>query len=447
MAKNLEWFCFLYLKHYFDLESADFHPELIELLTDWSKRSLAIAGFRGCAKSTFAGLVLPLWAALEGKSKFIIPVNETDGVVRLTIANIRQELEYNGLILKDYGEMISDKNKNTKSTETNILLANGCRIFGRSRGQKIRGLRHLQYRPDLVIIDDPEERERIGKKDYRDKTEAWLRGDVIPSIEESKARLIIIGNILHTDSLMARLKKDPLFVHKEYPLLADGKCAWRGKYPTQEALDKQQHKVGRTAWMREYLLKVVPPEGQEVREEDIKYYDRLPEGLRRTAVGVDLAISKKDTADFTAMAGGVAAYIEGLPKIYILPSPVNAHLTFHETLQQMKSLMTALKIYSLPEFFVEDVAYQKAAIQEGQRNMIPITAIRPGLDKRARLRTAATFIQNGTVLFPRKGCEDLIAQLVGFGVEDHDDLADAFVYLVLGLAQRGIRLPEFKVLG
>ncbi|MEN9881393.1 MAG: hypothetical protein RLZZ308_576, partial [Candidatus Parcubacteria bacterium] len=34
------------------------------------------------------------------------------------------------------------------------------------------------------------------------------------------------------------------------------------------------------------------------------------------------------------------------------------------------------------------------------------------------------------VKFPKQGCEELIEQLVGFGVEKHDDLADAFSLLV-----------------
>jgi phage terminase large subunit-like protein len=65
-----------------------------------------------------------------------------------------------------------------------------------------------------------------------------------------------------------------------------------------------------------------------------------------------------------------------------------------------------------------------------------------GSDKRARLRSASVFIQNNMVRFPRKGCEDLIAQILGFGIEDHDDLMDAFVYLVLGLRTEGMDRPE-----
>jgi predicted phage terminase large subunit-like protein len=63
----------------------------------------------------------------------------------------------------------------------------------------------------------------------------------------------------------------------------------------------------------------------------------------------------------------------------------------------------------------------------------------PIKDKRARLRVAARYIKNGTVKFPRRGCEQLLTQLLGFGSEKHDDAVDALVYLILGLAGEGPR--------
>jgi len=36
--------------------------------------------------------------------------------------------------------------------------------------------------------------------------------------------------------------------------------------------------------------------------------------------------------------------------------------------------------------------------------------------------------------FPRHGCEELLNQLFGFGAEKHDDLVDALVWLILGVA-------------
>jgi predicted phage terminase large subunit-like protein len=54
----------------------------------------------------------------------------------------------------------------------------------------------------------------------------------------------------------------------------------------------------------------------------------------------------------------------------------------------------------------------------------------PIKDKRARLRVTARYIKTGVVKFPRKGAEQLITQLLGFGSEKHDDAVDALVYLI-----------------
>ena len=62
-------------------------------------------------------------------------------------------------------------------------------------------------------------------------------------------------------------------------------------------------------------------------------------------------------------------------------------------------------------FFVEDVAYQKAAIQEMERALLPVVPMKPQGDKRARLQVVAPYIRNGTVLFPRSGCEELLGQM------------------------------------
>jgi phage terminase large subunit-like protein len=66
----------------------------------------------------------------------------------------------------------------------------------------------------------------------------------------------------------------------------------------------------------------------------------------------------------------------------------------------------------------------------------------PMKDRRARLRVAARYIKNGTVKFPLHGCEQLLTQLLGFGVEKHDDAVDALVYLIPGLVGGGISPQE-----
>ena len=448
-AKSLHGFCLVYLSHHMQLDPASFHDELLDVLGNHDEKNISVTGFRGSAKSTFGSLALPLWAALEHPEKyqFIMPIADTGTQANSNIRIIKSELEGNKLIKQDYGVITGDDvddwtlESGEEWQAKNMLLSNGVRILARSRGQKVRGLKHNENRPKLVIVDDPEDLEWVRTKENRDKTERWLRGEVMPAIEERNGRLIVIGNQLHMDALMSRLKKEKIFKHLDYPLIKDGKITWLGKYPNQKAIDDQKEKVGWNAFQREYLLKVVPEEGADILEEWLKYYDALPpeieNGLHGT--GVDLAISKKETADYTSMVSGTSFVKDGIPKIYIKPNPINARLSFHETIETTKAMAVA---NPFGIFFVEDVQYQRAAIEEMERAMLPVTAMRAGGDKRARLRAIAIYIQNGTIVFPRKGCEDLLIQLLGFGVEEHDDLVDAFVYLILGLVQQGMQNPE-----
>ena len=51
-------------------------------------------------------------------------------------------------------------------------------------------------------------------------------------------------------------------------------------------------------------------------------------------------------------------------------------------------------------------------------------------------------IKSGKVKFPRQGAEQLINQIVHFGVEKHDDLADAFSSLVLSIIEDPPHVPR-----
>ena len=50
--------------------------------------------------------------------------------------------------------------------------------------------------------------------------------------------------------------------------------------------------------------------------------------------------------------------------------------------------------------------------------------------------------QNGTVLFPRSGCEQLLGQIFNLGVAAHDDLCDGLTTLLQGLVNQGLELPK-----
>jgi hypothetical protein len=101
-------------------------------------------------------------------------------------------------------------------------------------------------------------------------------------------------------------------------------------------------------------------------------------------------------------------YVEKAPKIFIRPEPYNEHVPFHNFLQHVRNI--PWKLGGANIFFVEAVGYQRGAIQEMKRAMLPVVAIRPTTHKRSRLQVVAPDIKHGTVLFPRSGCEQLFGK-------------------------------------
>ena len=292
-AKTLLGFSLVYLTGYFTEPPAIFHPELVHALESDEQRRLLIIGFRGSGKSIFGSLALPLWAALEHQDKypFIILVADSSRQATLNISSIKHELETNNLIKQDYGEikgkLIEDFSLQCEGEEwqkQNIVLSNGVRILARSRGQKVRGLRHLQHRPKLVVVDDPEDGESVRTKENRDKTDRWLHSEIIPGMDVKKGKLVVIGNLLHMDALLSRLKAPGTgFKILEFPLIdKDGKCTCPAMYPTEQSLKDKERDMGAIPWQREMLLKIVAEEDQVVKPGDIHYSTKNRTASRRS---------------------------------------------------------------------------------------------------------------------------------------------------------------------
>src|SRR4029077_1827283 len=82
-----------------------------------------------------------------------------------------------------------------------------ARITAASSEQSIRGLRHNQHRPDLIVGDDLEDMASVKTKEGRQKTYQWFTGEAIPAGDKN-TRTIIVGNLLHEDSLLMHLKRN-----------------------------------------------------------------------------------------------------------------------------------------------------------------------------------------------------------------------------------------------
>ncbi len=439
-------FFHLYFYDYTNYQTAPFHYDLIDISEDESNWLSVVVTFRGSGKSTILSQSYPIWAILgKQQKKCILIVSRTKDQVKRHFTNIRQTLETNELLKQDLGPFQEESDE--WGSYSLVIPRFNARIIAVSSEQSIRGMRHGAYRPDLVICDDIEDPNATTTKEMRDRNYNWFTSEILP-IGDKKTKFLVVGNLVHNDSVVMRIKNSLDSYPKnttrylEVPIADEnGTPTWLGKYPTQEEFEIQRLKTGddRT-WQREYMLKIVADEDQIVLPEWIQFYDELPEKtdeFRYTLTTVDLAISEGSTADCTAiLTAHVFGYL-GEKKIYILPNPINSRIDFPKTIDEIKNIYKQSYYGRKTEIYIEDVGYQKSVIQQLDKEGIYTHGFKVhGQDKRSRLSSVTPLIRQGQVLFPRTGAKDLIQQLVYFGNENHDDLADAFSMMLLQVIEK-----------
>lgn len=430
-------FFHMYFGHYVQYDTAEFQKDIFALTESETVKNTVIVAFRGSGKSTIMNMSLPIWSILgKRQCKYVVIVGFTQEQAKRHLKNIKQELQNNELLKKDLGPFKEIENEWSSYT---LEIPNfGARITAVSIDQSIRGTRHGAHRPDLIICDDVEDLNSVKTLEGRDKVDDAITSEIIPA-GTPNTRLVVIGNLLHEDSFIMRLKgrierKEFSGEFRAFPLLDEkDKCLWPGKFPNGESIKNEKKRIGKeSSWQREYMLNIVTSTDRIIFPEWIHKYPELPEKSRRKNkfrklfTGIDLAISQHERADCTAM---VTAQVHGYGEemiVYVLPNPINSRLTFEETIGTAKELHDTHK----STLIVEDVAYQKAALETLKDRGCLVEGVTPRGDKSARLMLVSHLFERGQILFPERGCEKLIQQILNFGLERHDDLVDALTMLI-----------------
>lgn len=433
---DMFWFFSIYFAHYIEYLSANFQKEIISLVSNKDIKIVAITAFRNSGKSTFCTLVLPIWGIVgKWKKKYVLIVCQTQSRTKETMANIRAELESMGVLVEDYQPREGKADK--WSEDTIIIPKFGAKISAISVNESVRSLRHLQYRPDLVICDDLEDVPSCQNYDNRKKLWQFVNGELIP-VGDVNTKYVFIGNKVHNDSLMMKLKNaiesgKMKGIYREYPLITEGKVAWPGKFPNKEAIETLKGTyASEIDYLREQMLLILPDGDAIVKPEDIHYYKELPSTkLDYFILSIDPAYSEGSSSDNTGVVVLAVQKVDERVRIYIVPPIINGKLSTEKLIIEVKKIMSSVEISSPVRVFVEDVSAQKTIVEMLQYVNIPAEGISiGGKDKGARLSAIHPWIKNGQILFPITGVEDLINQILYFGTERYDDLVDALTLAV-----------------
>ena len=436
--KNPLVFFQLYFSRYTKYPMPEFHREIFGIMNDPKAKRVVIEAFRGSAKSTLISMALPIWSIIgEPQSKFILIVGQTQEQARMHLNNLKIELESNKLLQEDLGPF-EEVDSEWRSTSL-VIPKYGAKIMCASIDQAIRGYRFMEYRPNLIILDDLEDTESVRTRENREKTFRQVMSNIIP-MGDRHTRIFFIGTRLNNNCLIVRLQEAIQSgrmwgIFRSYPLLKDGKILWPERFPDMAAIEDLRRSLpDDVSWYREYLLEAIDEAAQVIKSEWIRNYTELParnkDGeYRYTVISVDPAFTENQTSDYT---GIVIAHVFGYDlerKMYV-ESIVNEKMDPDTLVQRIKDLADMYGADA--RVVIEEVGAQTLLIPMLKQFGTDASGFKlEGRYKRGRLYAAGKYIQAGQILFAGQGLKLLTEQLLGYGLENHDDLMDACTMAII----------------
>jgi predicted phage terminase large subunit-like protein len=438
------YFCRVYLPHYFNHPPAIFHHEVIQFLehspikpeilekekvdSSVAVKPVIIAAPREFAKTTVCSFGYVLHQICFGKRRFIIIGSDTEDLASDITGYIFLELVYNDRIRHDFGDLV----KGTRAVD-DFITTNDVRVKARGRGQRLRGLKHRQWRPDLVILDDLENDLNVRNPDIVKQILEWITSAVYPAME-ANGSLLIIGTILRRRSAL-----DVMLTSEEEPychfsrciyraITEEGKSLWEAKHPLSKLL-RQKQLMGTVAFNQEKMNEPVHDTGV-FRQEWVRYYhpDTLKDKELKILGFFDPSLESEGSADYKAVLTVGLAVQEMV--FYVIDAFIQK-TTLENTLRTIGNRYQQYRHHIIG---VEDNFFQRLLLTEFDRLgqeiglTLPVKGVTHRVAKEARIISLSPLLERGKIRFIRGHSDQelLIEQLLYFPSRSiNDDGPDA----------------------
>lgn len=467
--ENIDDFSLLFPEH-IQSEPPPFH---LEIYADFSQlRGFAAkAAPRGFSKSTITDLVLLCWVALNAKRRFIVLLSDTYGQATMLLEAVKTEIETNEIIKWLYedpqGGTWSDNDieifgTNDKGEQLPV------KILAKGAGMKIRGLKFLNFRPDLIIIDDLENEELAASEDRRRKLKNWLVRGVIPALSPDGC-IWLIGTVLHRDSLLSNiLDKKGEFASwrsNKYAAITEGISLWPSRFNVENLIKMRddpsyERYIGPLAFAQEMQNTPMSEKDQVFQPDWLsvtfkfqellnRWHEQNPETessmvltnfLQETfsliPAAVDPAISEKQKADWWAMATlGIAKacpICKDNPPGHIFQLDME-RMKEADPNNQVTKIVESYQKWKQDKIKIETVAFQAGlytmTMKKGAELNVypPVRAYKPDRDKHRRAVIFSAIVA-GKMFHLREDhplYNTLLEEFLSFPQGDHDDMIDS----------------------
>lgn len=500
-------FAKVYLEAEFSKPPCRMHEELFAALLELHQHEgarLAVAAPRAHAKSTIATMAFPLWALLCKREAFVVLASGTEGQASRLLEHVRKQMEDNPLLLEDFPELAKAK-RSAPWRKGELLLPSGEKIMAFSSNQNLRGIRHRQHRPTLIIADDLEDRNAVVSEELRAKLKTWFTATLLKA-GTSKTRVVVVGNVLHDDSLLANLldrKMSPLWTALRYQaveqfsprqdlwdywgrivgsdetfegetgrdaakrfmeanradMFADTKVLWPEGYGYQELMEARFND-GEATFQAEFQNDPSDPDTCVFASSKLRFWDDTPmtaaEFLRRLGFrygsdhpgeffgACDPSLgSRPGKGDFTAIVILFKPF--GSKVCYVMAADIERRGP-EETIERIVQLA---KIFPLRHFAVESNNFQRMLYTqlkcrlEAETHCYRVEAITNTKHKQQRIMAIEPEVVHGRLIFSRKH-QRLLEQLRAYPAGKHDDGPDA-LEMALSSSKRDYRVYRINL--
>lgn len=418
-----------------------YHYDMWDLMSHNRYASEAI--FRGGAKTGTARLFGSRQIAY-GISHTILFISKSEEHATESVIWLKEQVMYNERWAQAFHLIPGEKWTGGDIEIVHAIEGYTIRVKALGILGSVRGVNVKDYRPDLIIVDDPCDEENTATAEGRAKMAdiffGAIKESLAPASEAPNAGLYLLQTPLADGDLSDMCTKSEEFKTLRVGILTHdtdesvAESAWPARWSKEEILTEKRSAEGRnqlSLWMREKMCLIVGRETNDFREEWLNWWEVLPPDAVYYGA-IDPAPVKSDKARMLGTKGdqqaiAVCAYWRG--NKYIVEY---AAARDQDPDMLIRELIRLNRKYRIRAWGVEVVAYQATLkwyleknIREGKMAGVRIVEVPAIKDKITRIRQAHTDRASSGKLFAHPSHVDYINQYKNFPNVSLKDIIDA----------------------
>lgn len=338
--------------------SPSFAHEIQQAFDDPVKRYIAMMLFRGSGKTARVRCRVSKHIAY-GLSRTILFVSNAQKHSIYSLRWLKRQIEFNTLWTQAFGLEKGDTWSDEIIEIRNRSLGTSTHVIPLGITGQVRGINLDDFRPDFIVLDDPDNEETTNTVDQREKTSDLVLGALLKSLAPPTEAPLAKFALLQTpfnkfDLIHACFQSDNFAKVQVGCFNAAGESVWEERFPTKFLQGEKENHVKMnklSIWMREMECRIIAQELSSFRFEWLRFWDVTPERMR-VVIAVDPASSDSKDADDQVI--GALGFYKG--DCYLLEyravkgqNPEEAAMYFLELIRKYRPMRGA----------VESISYQR----------------------------------------------------------------------------------------